>query len=356
MGNIEKKLKKYRNMSDGKLYSELSLLEKRKGLVEVSLNALSGKIRESQEKEYQNFANQIDMIKQILKEREESKDKDHLADMVEEDNERASYLKRTVPVKSTLTPEENAKDISPAEQVEKIIAENKTEKAEKEADALQMDDIDIEFIQQIFADADNAYRPQEAPVSQEVILLSTDKPQKIEKNRQQDEDELVGDVADDNYKNIIKMDSESDTKPDTSETDTKVENSKQSVIQAAVSAEITMEKAEEQVIEDIYAERDTFSHIFDEAGNETDLKVDPDNMLTDVLAQTKEDIVKNPVIEYTDTQILKMKPRDRQREKEIMENMRRVIIERINMNDNTNSQNDLLDKLTIINHNVSRLA
>lgn len=346
--------KKYEKMSDSKLYSELALLEKRKGLVEVSLNALSGKLKESQEKEYDNFVKKITAIKEILAKREEKIKEDKLGDLIEEETEKASYLKRSVPIKSTLLPEDTSA-ASPIDQVEKFIQERKEEKKQEQNTEKTelLEEIDIEFIQQIFEESDQTYRPQ--AVNKEPAQMTVEQ---IKAEIRADEEKLVGDdTAESEIQKFLSSGNNHKTMNDEAESDIELTDAepKKSILETVSALEIKEEQKMEQTVEDIYSEAPV--KIFEEVGDVQNLNTDPDDKLTDVLAQTKEDIIKNPVIEYTDTEVLKMKPKDKKREKELMENMKRVVIEKINQESgNINAQHILLNKLTIINNNVSKLA
>ena len=360
MGIFEKK---YEKMSDSKLYSELALLEKRKGLVEVSLNALSGKLKESQEKEYDNFVKKITTIKEILAKREEKVKEDKLGDLLEEETEKASYLKRSVPIKSTLLPEDEGAT-SPIDQVEKFIQERKEEKKQEQntENTEPLEEIDIEFIQQIFEESEQTYRPQ--AVNKEPTQKATEQVddimpvEQIKAELRADEDKLVGDdTAESEIQKFLSLGNNHKTMSDESESDIELTDAepKKSILETVSVLEIKENQNMEQTIEDIYSEAPV--KIFEEVGDVQNLDTDPDDKLTDVLAQTKEDIIKNPVIEYTDAEILKMKPRDKKREKEIMENMKRVVMEKIDQESgNIATQTTLLSKLTIINKNVSKLA
>jgi hypothetical protein len=103
--------------------------------------------------------------------------------------------------------------------------------------------------------------------------------------------------------------------------------------------------------------------IIDEVKDDVDIEINNDLDLeeadkrTSVLESTKEDILYAPIMQLTGTQILYMDEKDRIRENDRMLTAKEVIQEKIpKVSNDLAFQNQLIEKLQIINNNIAKFA
>ena len=99
--------------------------------------------------------------------------------------------------------------------------------------------------------------------------------------------------------------------------------------------------------------------IVEEIKDDVDVTLDNEeaDKRTRVLESTKEDILYNPIMQLTGTQILCMDQNDRIRENERMITAKEVIQEKIpKVSNDLDFQNRLIEKLQIINNNIAKFS